>query len=497
MLTYIKNLFAALRTMREQSVSVRGRLLLSLVSMILVAFGVLAIGLAATGVIFNQNQRIEDALALQMRNEKSQIEEEIDTLTTQGVELSRNLGRETQQLLTQERIGINGLNDKPELLQTLQDKYYGYLDTALQVSDSSGAYAIVNATTNTSVSYADTSRSGIYLRIKNIDLTDKVSQEKVLYRGIPEVGRQKALELGTQWNLEFNVNTLPEFTRMVKGNTTDILSAYQWNTRSKLSNMWEEAMLLLVPFAGADGTTYGVCGVELSEAMFELSHPAVQSEFGQMVTVLAPIDGEGIHLEQGLVGGTAGTYLTDEQILSGDGTAGALMKFSSGVDSYVGVRDAVTLSVGEAESSWAVCVLMPYSRYQNFVRKDRIRWSIVAVIFLLVMIVLSVFISRTYVQPILEVNEIPPDVEEMFDKMVENIKKLTAAERRILDLYIEGHEISEIPELAFVSMATVRKHNRSIYEKLEVASRDELMVYIDLFRKFGRIDELLPGDGEV
>ena len=34
-------------------------------------------------------------------------------------------------------------------------------------------------------------------------------------------------------------------------------------------------------------------------------------------------------------------------------------------------------------------------------------------------------------------------------------------------------------------MSTVRKHNRSIYEKLGVASRDELMLYIDLLRRCG------------
>ena len=68
--------------------------------------------------------------------------------------------------------------------------------------------------------------------------------------------------------------------------------------------------------------------------------------------------------------------------------------------------------------------------------------------------------------------------------------KLSAAERVVMDLYIEGHEIAEIPDLAFISMATVRKHNRNIYEKLEVSSRDEIMLYIDLFRRCGRLDEL-------
>ena len=41
-----------------------------------------------------------------------------------------------------------------------------------------------------------------------------------------------------------------------------------------------------------------------------------------------------------------------------------------------------------------------------------------------------------------------------------------------------------------MSIHTVKKHNRSIYQKLGVASRDELMLYIELFRRFGRLEAL-------
>ncbi|MBQ1985319.1 MAG: helix-turn-helix transcriptional regulator, partial [Clostridia bacterium] len=67
---------------------------------------------------------------------------------------------------------------------------------------------------------------------------------------------------------------------------------------------------------------------------------------------------------------------------------------------------------------------------------------------------------------------------------------LSSAERRILNYYIDGYEIADIPELAFISIHTVKKHNRSIYQKLDIASRDELMLYIELFRCCGRLDEL-------
>ena len=85
---------------------------------------------------------------------------------------------------------------------------------------------------------------------------------------------------------------------------------------------------------------------------------------------------------------------------------------------------------------------------------------------------------------------LPPNMEEMFRSFAEKVQTLSTAERRILDYYIDGHEIADIPELAFISIHTVKKHNRSIYQKLDVSSRDALMLYIELFRCCGRLDEL-------
>ena len=91
----------------------------------------------------------------------------------------------------------------------------------------------------------------------------------------------------------------------------------------------------------------------------------------------------------------------------------------------------------------------------------------------------------------LEQGELPPNIADLFDLFIERKDLLTEAERNILRYYIDGYEVSEIPDLAFISMSTVRKHNQSIYQKLGVDSRDELMLYIDLLRRCGRLQELV------
>ena len=39
-------------------------------------------------------------------------------------------------------------------------------------------------------------------------------------------------------------------------------------------------------------------------------------------------------------------------------------------------------------------------------------------------------------------------------------------------------------------MNTVKKHNKNIYRKLGISSRDELMLYVDLFERCGKLDDL-------
>ena len=86
---------------------------------------------------------------------------------------------------------------------------------------------------------------------------------------------------------------------------------------------------------------------------------------------------------------------------------------------------------------------------------------------------------------------LPRDVATLFDEFACNAQTLTASEKNILRHYADGLDVQEAAEKAFISIHTVRKHNANIYQKLNVNSRDELMLYIDLFRRCGRLDEIL------
>ena len=92
---------------------------------------------------------------------------------------------------------------------------------------------------------------------------------------------------------------------------------------------------------------------------------------------------------------------------------------------------------------------------------------------------------------------LPPGMEDLLRAFAGKVRTLSSAERRILDFYIEGHDTADIPDLAFISIHTVKKHNHSIYQKLGVASRDELLLYIELFRCCDRLEELTGAEAET
>ena len=288
-------------------------------------------------------------------------------------------------------------------------------------------------------------------------------------------------------------------------------------------------MLLCVPIVGSDGTVYGVCGVEISALYFQLSYPVVEGQFGSAVTALAPIQDGRLLLHDGLIGSVSGTYLDGRETLTIH-QGRYYNEYATGDNRYIGLHQAIPISKGEAENTvWAAAVLIPQDSYAAYTAYVQQTWIIAALGLLLALLAFSFFLARRFVKPItdslkrfqqdelpeqgissgisevdelaaflnararnqrLEQGELPPNIAELFDQFVSRKDLLTEAERNILRYYIEGHEIGEIPELAFISMSTVRKHNRSIYEKLGVASRDELMLYIDLLRRCGRLQEL-------
>lgn len=529
MLNKLKEIQAMNAFAKKQSVGMQRKLMLYWASMILVIFAAVILLLSIAGAFSWNDEQLHEVLQLHLKNTQENLGSHIDHLTAQSFQFSKELGREIEGALVQEGISLQEVNDDPEHLLKLQQIMYPLVNTTLQTANCNGAYVILDVTANTALPAADHSRSGIHLRYSNLSASSPVTPTVVYFRGIPDIARQKDLELHNRWNLEFDTDQIPGCRELMDASLDRPAESYFWSRRIDLKDTWESAMLLCVPVVGSDGTVYGVCGVELSALYFQLSYPAMEGQFGSAVTVLAPIQDNRLLLSDGLVGDVSGTYLDGKESLVIH-RGRYYNEYDTGSERYIGLHQIMTISRGEAEDTvWAVAVLIPQDSYAAYTAEVQKTWVIAALVLLVVLLALSFFLARRFVRPItdslkrfqqeelpgqgipsgisevdelaeflnararnqqLEQGELPPNIAELFDQFIARKDLLTEAERNILRYYIDGHEIAEIPDLAFISMSTVRKHNRSIYEKLGVASRDELMLYIDLLRRCGRLQEL-------
>ena len=523
----IKEIVRLTAQIKTQSVSMQRRLLLYWFSMLLAIAAVLVLILSVAGVFSNESEKAHESLQLQLNNAKLQISQHMESLEAYGIALSEQISRELDTTLTANGLSVDDLNDNPELLLTLQKNLMPRLCTTLQISRSSGAYLVLNATTNTHSDKASHSATGIYVRYANFHTKGTADRDIVFFRGIPDIARAERLELHNRWNLEFDTDLFPGYYAWMQTEVGRLADACCWTERFRLTDTWEDVRLLCVPIKDNTGKVCGLCGLELSSLYCYLSYPEIDSSFGPMITVLAPIRNGRLYLSKGMTGSADSTFLAEAETLS-IRQEHYFNVYSNGSDSYIGLDCEVSIR-GADGNDLTLAVLIPESTFDASRTSGRVLLICCSLALAVLTLCLSVFLSKRFVQPILqtiqairsekvpdgaetgisELDELmaffcsrsndkllqkngalPPNIEELFQTLAERAKTLSTAERAILNYYVEGHEITEIPELAFVSIHTVKKHNSNIYQKLGISSRDELMLYIDLFRRLGRLNEL-------
>ena len=457
MLNKLKELRALNAFAKKQSVGMQRKLMLYWVSMILVVFAAVILLLSIAGAFSQNDEQLHEVMELHLQNTQDNLAAHLDRLTAQSLNLSKELSREIEGALMREGISLREANDDPEQLLELQQVMYPLVNATLQTANCNGAYVILDATANTTLPVSDHSRSGLHLRYSNLSASSPVTPTVVYFRGIPDIARQKELELHNRWNLEFDTDQIPGCRELMDTPLDRPAESYFWSRRIDLKDTWESAMLLCVPIVGSDGTVYGICGVEISALYFQLSYPAVDGQFGSAVTVLAPIQDSRLLLSDGLVGSVNGTYLDGQETLVIH-QGRYYNEYDASSERYIGLHRTIPISKGETENTaWAVAIMIPQDSYAAYTAEVQRTWVIAALGLLMVLLAISFFLARRFVRPItdslkrfqqeglpeqglssgisevdelaeflnararnqrLEQGELPPNIAELFDQFV-------------------------------------------------------------------------------
>ena len=514
------NLFAPIR---KKSIRIQRRLFLYWSLLLIVILSVFFVILGIKGVFSALDKELQQTLTARQRNVNADLSAQFGRITAQGIAVSEQSTAFINNYLFTEP--ITSLNDNPEGIKELEAALYGYLVTSLQSAPCSGAYLILDATTNSDAPGAQSSRASIYIRLTNLSSREMANQDMVLYRGVPDVARDHQMELHNRWKMEFDISKLPGYEQMFNRSAGRLAENAVWTERIRLTDTWENVMLLMVPLRGSNDSVLGVCGLELSELYFQLSYPTEKSDFGRMVTLLAPMSGDTLLLSGAMAGELEETYLNTEDALEVK-EGRYFNQYIGKYQTFLGVHSKVDLHTADGSPLYLV-TLVPQEAYQRINAFERAFWVIGGGVISVILLILSLCLSRSFAQPIsrgieliqnegftcrersgvAEIDELfdflqtkmqtkggsqlPANIEELFSSLAQRATSLTPTERNILRYYADGNGINEVAELACISINTVRRHNANIYQKLGVGSREELLLYIELFRRCDRLDELM------
>lgn len=501
------------------------RLFLYWLIMVLAVMTAVFVVLIVAGVFSNDAGKLGGTLSVQQKNTTMTFNKLIDTLNAQNLALSEQITREVADILETEERTFKDLDNNPELITRIEERMCFYLQTIVRSRSCSGAYFILDATTNTEALGADRSRMGLYLRSGNVGTDGMANQYITFFRGVADVARKENIQMHNRWNLEFDIDNVPGYEILMDFDGRRILDSCYLSNRVTLSGTWEQVVLLSIPVV-LEGKVRGVCGVELSELFFNMVFPSVESPYGNMVTVVAPIADKRLLLDGAISGKTDGTYFTtDGTLLIKNGEH--YKTYSDGSRTYFGNHIVIPKAV-DGRSDLTLVTLVPEISYQSSVAKNRTFWLCGGLGFLVLMLLAAMFLTRRFMLPIqkqiralkdqkepqeesnsgiIEIDELlaymharqakpdeeskmPPGMEELFFDFARRVETLTPMERTVLQYYINGFSVNEIAEKEFISLSTVRKHNSNINRKLGVSTREELLLYIDMFRRCDLMEKI-------
>ena len=492
-----------------------GRRLLVYTLILLLLIGTLFIGsIMLLGRFSAVERETEAMLKTQLSIYQHDLSIHFDQLAARGIRLSKDLSLGLKEWLDEKNMSFADLEGNADDLVDLQLRLYETLRLGIEKTDCSGAFFMLDTSASRDNLSSNKSKSGLYLRICNLNIGRPVDMKIIQYRGSTDVGSYYGLEYHNMWALESLVKEFPDYDMVVANALANLNESYYLTNATRLPGTWENVMLMCVPIIDDNGGIYGICGFEVSELFYKLFYMQPGSE-PHLTGLLTKVESGKYFIDSGLESGSANGYFVGlSDGLSSKSTSRFQIYRSTKGRQFVGQETNIRLSpIGD---EWTLAVMIPK---KDFDEKKQISIRENLIIFIL-LILSSVFgsmqMSRLYVKPILSglsqvknqavvsptnIQEIDDLIEylarqdskkeaessptsfRLYDDFLENVETLSPAERTVFDLYMEGHTAKEIAEILYLSINTIKTHNKRIYMKLNVSSRNELMVYVKMMKE--------------
>jgi hypothetical protein len=256
---------------RSEGFSLRRRFLLYIISAIAAFLALTVVLLNLFGFLNPASSQIRRDLEAQLSASVSSIEQDVDKLAACAISFSHQLEDQIQNYLADRQLQFDDLRDNSQSLTDLQKELYGTVYLNMQVAPASGAFYILNTTVN---SASETPLfNGVYLKYINLASDNTVNNEFTLYRGSYTTGKENNINFHSGWNNENRTDFFEDCdTIFVPG------VHYALSSVVDIPETWENARYIYVPLRDRQDKIIGVCGFEINDLLFQLSHKTANTK---------------------------------------------------------------------------------------------------------------------------------------------------------------------------------------------------------------------------
>ena len=448
-----------------------------------------------------------------------------DDLAAEAVGFSRSVSMSIEERLREKNLSINDLKTNPELLKEIVSNSFHQVIFYLHRSKSSGAFIILDATVNNKLLNFENSKAGIYIKNMEPNIISSSSPTIYLLRGVADVAYKNELPLHSQWRMEFNVANAPYYhLHMDKSQKSESLSnRFYWSEAFIFPETSEKIMMCSVPLIDTEGNVFGVCGFDVSYMLFKMSNMPDSNMYNRIFCLFAPVENNVLKMDGSLFsGGYFARSLINNQDLKIASGKKSLYVYENDESSFIGYHRLLKLYPEKSlfvDREWALALMVPQDDINSFVVKTNLKLIYISTILMIIGIIIAFILSKYYIIPIargidiiknnpkariktnvLEIDEL---IEFLLNKgtssekeidpnsiilndFLKNIRSLSPAERSVFNLYAQQYNAKEISENLYLSINTIKTHTKHIYSKLNITSKEELILYVEILKETGR-----------
>ncbi len=482
------------------------------------------------------NHTLSKVLTLQADVFTREMNVYYNEIAENSITLSEDISLATENYLAQNNMSFSSLINQAAHIEALEQNYADILLRELSKIDCSGAYLIMNTSQMTK---NENNRAGLYIK-QDLLAADK-NDSYLLFCGSAKLGEKDGIILHRKWQSEFDTSLFPNYSEVISSGAAAPDKACYILDMTTLPQTSEKVMLVSIPIIGSDGSVYGICGFEINQALFKSKH-SQPTFFEHLTCLFSRKSGDVININEGLSCGVdGGYYLPPKESLNTKSLGSELVQLDNAYGSYVGIINDV--SIYYANSDYAVTVMIPKSDYTAMRLQNTLKALAIIGLLLLSVVFCCFYFSRRYISPILvaldkikksqtdEKNNLL-EIDDLFDflsrkdreqeaalnifmkkneKMqseierinleneklatasrnviqqddyeyfVTGIQRLTATEKNVFNLYLDGKSAAEIMETMSIKQSTLKYHNKNIYDKLGVSGKKQLLHYAALY----------------